>query len=215
MPKTLTIEAYEFHELDATAKAKARDWFRECTAGDFDAEATIDDAVEMARIMGITIGRRQDGRVDLSWAIDPTWAAFSGEYAGVSEAEAAIVAVAPPAASVGNAELSRIAHGLDALQRKYHGRLRADIYGRDERIDVSSEIADADEDPSDKGPTRIAVADADEDVLYEILRDFCRWIARQIEAEYEYQMSDEAVDENITANDYWFTKDGQRSAVLA
>ncbi len=36
------------------------------------------------------------------------------------------------------------------------------------------------------------------------------WIYRQLEKEYEYQNSDECVDENILCNSYTFTEDGKR-----
>jgi len=41
-----------------------------------------------------------------------------------------------------------------------------------------------------------------------------RWIYRQLEAEYTYRMSDEAIDEDIEANDYLFTVEGSRTTVL-
>ena len=45
----------------------------------------------------------------------------------------------------------------------------------------------------------------------EIMRDFANWIYRSLEEEYNWQMSDECVDENIRANDYEFTEDGERA----
>jgi hypothetical protein len=52
-------------------------------------------------------------------------------------------------------------------------------------------------------------ADA-EDVITEALRDLARWLYRQLEREYDYLTSDEAVDEAITANEYTFTEAGRR-----
>ena len=52
-------------------------------------------------------------------------------------------------------------------------------------------------------------ADAEE-VVTEALRDLARWLYRQLEREYEYLTSDEAVDETIAANDYTFTETGRR-----
>ena len=52
-------------------------------------------------------------------------------------------------------------------------------------------------------------ADA-EDVVIEALRDLARWLYRQLEREYEYLSSDEAVDETIIANGYTFTETGRR-----
>ncbi len=50
-------------------------------------------------------------------------------------------------------------------------------------------------------------ADAEETVI-EALRDLALWLYRQLEREYDYLTSDEAVDEAITANAYTFTAGG-------
>lgn len=42
------------------------------------------------------------------------------------------------------------------------------------------------------------------------LRDLAAWLLRQLRNEYEYQNSDEVVDENILVNEYTFTKQGVR-----
>lgn len=52
-------------------------------------------------------------------------------------------------------------------------------------------------------------ADA-EDIVIEVLRDLARWLYRQLEREYEYLTSDEAVDESMIANDYTFTGSGRQ-----
>lgn len=51
----------------------------------------------------------------------------------------------------------------------------------------------------------------DSDDLRECLADFSRWIYRNLEKEYDYQNSDEAVEEAIIANEYEFTEDGERA----
>ena len=48
-----------------------------------------------------------------------------------------------------------------------------------------------------------------EDDIKEIARDFMRWIYKRLESEYEYSVSDEAVEENIITNEYEFTEDGE------
>ena len=52
-------------------------------------------------------------------------------------------------------------------------------------------------------------ADA-EDIVVDALRDLARWLYRQLEREYEYRTSDDAVDETIAANEYSFTESGRR-----
>lgn len=55
-----------------------------------------------------------------------------------------------------------------------------------------------------------AVAAEDERQIVEAFRDLARWLYRQLEREYEYQTSDEAIDETILANEYTFTETGRR-----
>jgi len=49
-----------------------------------------------------------------------------------------------------------------------------------------------------------------EEVVTEALRDLARWLYRQLEREYDYLSSDEAVDETIVVNEYTFTASGRR-----
>ena len=56
---------------------------------------------------------------------------------------------------------------------------------------------------------REMTADA-EDEIGEALRDLARWLYRQLEREFDYLNSDEAVDEVILANGYGFTEAGDR-----
>ncbi len=52
-------------------------------------------------------------------------------------------------------------------------------------------------------------ADA-EDTIAEALREFARWLYRELESEYRYQTSDEAIDETLAINGCTFTADGER-----
>lgn len=53
----------------------------------------------------------------------------------------------------------------------------------------------------------------DEEELTQCLRDFADWIYRKLEAEYEYRMSDENVDEAIRINEYDFDESGRRLCI--
>lgn len=59
-------------------------------------------------------------------------------------------------------------------------------------------------------PTYQDVAADAEDVIIQALRDLARWLYRQLELEYDYISSDEAVDETIIADGYTFTETGRR-----
>lgn len=43
-----------------------------------------------------------------------------------------------------------------------------------------------------------------------VFRNFADWIYRQIEEQWDYLNSDEAVDETITSNEYTFLESGSR-----
>ena len=54
----------------------------------------------------------------------------------------------------------------------------------------------------------IGAAESD---ITQLMRDFADWIYRQLEAEYEYQNSDEQVIESIRCNEYEFDEQGERA----
>ena len=54
-----------------------------------------------------------------------------------------------------------------------------------------------------------------QEVVEECMRDFADWIYRNLELDYEYQTSDEYVDEMLDINDYVFTEDGERTIKIA
>ena len=53
------------------------------------------------------------------------------------------------------------------------------------------------------------IGDAEDDIA-QLMRDFADWIYDQLEKEYEYQCSDNVVEESIIANEYEFDEDGDR-----
>ncbi len=59
-------------------------------------------------------------------------------------------------------------------------------------------------------PTWQPMTDGAEDTVIEALRDLARWLYRQLEREYDYLTSDDAVDESIALNQYTFTAQGRR-----
>ena len=59
-------------------------------------------------------------------------------------------------------------------------------------------------------PTWQPMTDGAEDTVIEALRDLARWFYRQLEREYDYLTSDDAVDESIAVNQYTFTAQGHR-----
>lgn len=208
MPRTVTTDVYQYDELSEAAQAKARDWYRQGD-NDIDLDHVIDDAVRMAGILGITVdthtvrlmggGTRQEPSVYYQLFSQGAGASFGGRYAYRKGALKAIKREAPQ-----DTELHRIAADLQDIQNRHFYRVSAVFAPRGNSLHEHSVMFDVfigDDDANE----------ATSEVIADTLRDFMRWIHRNLEREYEYQNEDEVVAENIRANEYEFTEDGRRA----
>ncbi len=201
MTRTITKTLYQFDELTDRAKETARQWWRDLEAQDFDTECTISDAVECARILGIEIdGTPNKPRVYWSgfWS-QGDGASFTGRYAYVKGAAKAIREHAPQ-----DTELHKIADALQDAQRRHFYRLVAVV--TQSRSYVHSHTMGVDVEDSNDSYRDIG---DDEDNVRDALHSFADWIYRQLEREYEFNMSDENVDESIRINEYEFDETGK------
>ena len=208
MPQKIETTVYTFDELNERAKETARDWMRECASEFFsdDAEMLYDDFQACAACLGIAFSshsvKLMNGTTrqapDIFWSgfsSQGDGASFAGSYSYVKGAPKAIRAHAPQ-----DKELMRIADELQALQRTHAYRITAGIhqgrgnYSHAYSMKIDTEYCD------------YATAEA----VSECLRDFANWMYRQLEAEYDYRLSNESIDDGIRANEYTFTDDGKR-----
>lgn len=212
MPEIIETTVYQLAELDETAKDKARAWFRE---GGFDHDwydAVYTDFEQVCAILGITFktrairlmsgGSRQEPCIYFRgfWS-QGDGACFEGRYAYARGAPAKIRAYAPQ-----DTALHQLADVLQAVQGRNFYQLHAQARHRGRYYhEYCMEIAVERESPFGQDMT----SDAEETVI-EALRDLARWLYRQLERDYEYQSSDERIDEAIAANAYTFTKSGRR-----
>ncbi|RJL15807.1 antitoxin of toxin-antitoxin stability system [Paracoccus siganidrum] len=212
MPEVIETTVYRLDELSDTAKDKARAWYRD---GGFDYDwydAVYEDFQRIAEILGIRFktrtvrlmggGSRQEPRIFFTgfWS-QGDGACFECHYSYRKNAPAEIRSHAPL-----DTILHGIADALQAVQRRNFYQLRAEAshcghYCHEYCMAISV--------TRDSPTWQNMTADA-EDVVTEALRDLSRWLYRQLEREYEYLTSDEAVDEAITTNGYTFTADGKR-----
>ena len=212
MPEVIETTVYRLAALSDEAKDKARAWYRE---GGFDYDwydAVYEDFQQIAEMLGIAFetrtvrlmggGSRQEPRIFFSgfWS-QGDGASFEGFYSYRKNASAAIRAYAPQ-----DTTLHGIADALQSVQRRNFYQLRAEATHRSR---YHHEYCMAISVTRDSPTWQDMTADA-EDVITEALRDLARWLYRQLEREYEYLTSDEAVDESIIANDYTFTGSGRR-----
>jgi hypothetical protein len=214
--ETITKELYKFEELSEEAKETARNWWREAELGlGIDHECTFDDAVRMGALLGIEISTypRNNPKAEKSPVIyfsgfssEGNGACFEGFYRYAKNAPATIIAETGAGredASRGDRELLRIARELQAVQKKYFYKLTASMKHRGHYY--HSGCMSVDVELSDDRYRDVGTA---EDDIKQLMRDFADWIYDQLEAEYDYRMSDEAVDESITANEYEFDING-------
>ena len=196
----------KFAELSDRVKEKIRSQHREWACLDEWYECIIEDADTIAKILGIYIDRRGSKRPNILWEVDTQYsgAAFTGEYRLAQAATDKIVEYAPE-----DKELARIANELTSLQvaavMQYRSSLMASIvldsWPRDYSMQVTVSLADDDVDAW-------SLHADDEIKLTKLLVDFAHWIYKRLQAEHDYRMSDEAVDEDIMCNDYDFDEDG-------
>lgn len=226
--KTIEIKAYEFKELSDKAKERAREWYREHNCDDdFWSEYVIDEAVEQGQLMGITFEERQVPLMSGKTRGKPCiwWSGFSSQgdgacfegawHAGDVKADKVADGWGDDPATT---EIKRIAHEFGEIAKKYPESsftvTHRDRYYHERSVDYYFEsFPDGDigsDWPSEKREEYEGVIEE----LKEASRDFMRWIYRRLEKEYDYRNSDECADEDISANEYMFTEDGKRSAVL-
>lgn len=195
--RNITNTVYQYNELSDEAKEKAREWYVSGYEFEHDAEWVTDDAKAIGALMGIDI---DDTAYSGFWS-QGDGASFTGRYQYAKGAVKAVKEYAPQ-----DTEVARIAKALQDVQKKYFYKLCAGIstsgrYSHSGTMDVS--VYHADDDYRDIGEA--------EDDITTLMRDFADWMYRELEKAYEWGVSDEQVEENIIANEYEFTEDGERA----
>ena len=203
---------YQFGELSDTAKEKAREWWRGASNGDnYFAESVIESASNIAeKYIGIDLKTHAVKLMNGNTRYDPAiwWSGFSYQGDGASYEgrytfkKGGLKALRKEWPT--EQELDRIVVGLYKIQRRYNWAAAVDI-GRSGSNYAHSRTMDF----NDVGERELSAEDFQE--VCQLLRDFADWIYDQLKAEYEYQMSDEVVDETIQANEYEFDEEGRRA----
>lgn len=211
MPKKRVTETtvYQFDELSDEAKEKAREWYRQGNCDDsFWSECTIDDAKEIGKLLGMDIDKvyfscfwsQVDGA-----CFEGTWRAGDIKLEKLKE-------YAPQ-----DKELHRIGEQLAELAVKYpdgyFGVKHRGHYSHSGCTSFDVELPNAKEDELEYDSPEFKLLQVeigeDEETLIELARDFMNWIYKALEQEWDYQNSDEQVDETIRANEYEFLESGE------
>jgi hypothetical protein len=199
--RTLHIhkDVYTFDELSASAKQRARDWYRQGL--EFDADCIIDDAKTIGKVMG--------------WDIDSVnYSGFCSQGDGAQFTGTWRVYRVQPIEKldvVGDEELTRIVEGFQAYavaMRMELPHIESAAVAHDghyqHEMCTHFEMSYA----GGEGMNDDLPEDAEE-TFKELSRDFMRWIYDALEKEYEYTQSDEYADEGIEANSYEFDENGR------
>lgn len=197
---TVKTEVFKFAELSEEAQETAIERYRE---GNLDYDWwDYDDAKQAAACMGIEIEEIYFS----GFSSQGDGACFEGSYNYQKGGVRAIKEYAPL-----DTKLHQIAQDLQDIQKTCFYGLHASVkqsghysheYCTDINVYERRTLRDGYE--SDEEASL-----ADHEAIEEALRDFMRWIYKQLEAEYDYLNSDEAIKETIEANGYEFTADGK------
>jgi hypothetical protein len=205
--REVATKVYLVDELSDTAKEKARAWYAEKVFDDcVDFSFLYEDIAACAKCLGISINypgnRPNKPQIYFQgFYSQGDGAMFEGSYSYRRDAVKDIRKHAPQ-----DEELHRIADVLATLQLEPEGGSMTARMSHQGRYYHSGcmQVEVEWEDPEVVGPSEW------EDELIQLMRDFADWIYSQLRKEYEYQISDEVVDEALRANEYEFTEDGER-----
>lgn len=203
--KTKTVILYEFNELSEASKEKARQWWRECSAGDsYWSESVIDEAKEEGKKMGIDI----DSIYFSGFYQQGSGACFEGTWhaCDVKAGETAKDWGDSPATK----EISRIAAEFEETAKNFPNASFSVKHSGHYYHEFSTSFNVSLGEDEDNGSISQEEWSRAEGDLIETARDYMRWIYKQLEKEYEYQNSDEVIDELLESNEYTFREDGTR-----
>jgi hypothetical protein len=197
MPETITKKytVCKFSELSEDARQEALEKLYDINV-DFDWwDSDYDDFKAIGKILGIDIGNIYFS----GFASQGDGACFEGNYRYNKGSSKAIREYAPQ-----DKELHRIADSLRQIQRERFYKVTAHIKQSGHYSHkYCTEITVSHSDTGDYMDTETSEA------ITETLRDFMEWIYRQLNKQYDYLTSHEAIIETIEANDYNFFENGR------
>lgn len=193
---TKTVQGYKYSELSESAKEKALQGMYDINTDNEWYDFVYDDAKAIGALMGIDI----DKIYFSGFSSQGDGACFEGSYAYKKGSIKAVRQYAPQ-----DAEILRIAKALADIQKRHFYRLSATVKQSGHYSHEYCTSIELNED--------YCFSDETNDAIEELLRDFMRWIYKQLNAQYDYLTSRKAIEETIEANDYDFTENGDFPAI--
>ena len=218
-------KVYQYDELSDKAKEKARDWYREGSCEDsYWSESVIDDAATIAEFLGLDINQTAYKTMGGATKYKPTvyFSGFCSQGDGACIEGTWLADVKPDKLkehAPQDQELHRIVDGLAEIAKEYpDGYFKVTHRGHYSHsgctaFDVALPTEQENELEYDSPEYKLLQVKLgeDEETLIELARDFMNWIYKQLKKEWDYQNSDEQVEESIRANEYEFLEDGTRA----
>lgn len=206
--RTRTINLYTFDELDAEAKEKARDWYRKAFANDSHwHEGVVEDAKKWLAHLGYEVN-------SILWSgfwSQGDGACFTGSWSAARvnlerfKVDYGYRQGTPPYDSC--VALENLAEAFpDAsatlTHRGHYSHERSVV------IDCEFEFSADGETEEETRARHLRECDFEAEFVA-VSQNLMRFIYSALEKEYDYQNSDEQVDENIRANEYEFLENGE------
>lgn len=193
--RVIETKVFTFEELNSEARMKAIESFQHINVkSDFWHDNVIDDAKQIGALMGIDIDKVY---FSVFWS-QGDGACFTGTYAYKKGSVKAVKEYAPR-----DEDVHSIAERLSAIQKDNFYKLGATIKHSGHYYHEYCTDIDVYKDGN-------YTTDENDKALSDCLRDYMRWIYRQLEKEYDYQTSDEVIIDTIEANEYEFTEEGKQ-----
>ena len=202
MPQVIETVVYQIDELSDPAKDTARAWYRQHCVDHPWYDFVYEDFQTICELLDVRLRTSPVVLVGGAAREDPHiffrgfWsrgdgASYEGRYSHNRASATPIRTHAPQ-----DPELHRIADTLQAIQRRNFFQLHATIYQRGMYVHQYTMQVSVERD----SPTRQDMTADAESTVTEALRDLAHWLYGQLQREYEYQSSDELVDETIAVN---------------
>jgi len=195
--KTVELTLYKLTELSEKAQQKAHEtWLRHSDSFDHDAEWVIEEAKTIGELMGIEIERVYYR----GFSSQGDGACFEGYYAYKAGGLKAIIEYAPK-----DKELHAIAANLQDIQKRAFYSLTANVKQRGHYMHENCTVIDV-HNTRDRWEN---CTETQEEGISEFLRDFMRWIYRQLENAYDGYCSFEYFKEECESNEWTFEANGR------
>ncbi|MES2727569.1 MAG: antitoxin of toxin-antitoxin stability system [Bacteroidota bacterium] len=198
MARTIRTKIYKFEELSADAQRKVIEDNYDINTDYEWYDCVYEDAKEIGKIIGLDI----DKIYFSGFSSQGDGACFKGSYSYQKECVKKIKEYAPI-----DEKLHSIAERLYNIQKENFYKISATIK---QSGHYYHEYCTAINVYKDGDFMYFDGADKVEEEITDCLRDFMRWIYKTLDAEYEYLTSEDAIRETLEANEYEFTKDGNR-----